>query len=330
MTSATGPRGLTSLAWDGAGRMVAATSAGGSETTQAAYAYDHTGRMLSREESAGSTTSASIFLPFALTQETAAIYDPAGGGDEGTLTYSFICDPSGIRLSQTDHAQDPAETAYPFRSPRGDVLALAGQDGSLAQTYAYEPYGEMEEEYTSEGTPFLFQDDYLDPATDLYQMQARWYDPQAALFTSQDPAMGDATDPTLRYPYAYCAGDPVYNSDPSGERLVEGEGEGGRLITWAPTSALKKYAARRGIRPAGKDGSTSFTKLYGRDEAGRMTSLSVQDAAAPGGAAPLRDITYSHLGVPLRVVSHPSDNPTEDITVSYAWDAGSPAVQTAG
>ncbi|MDD3719235.1 MAG: hypothetical protein PHP28_11305 [Actinomycetota bacterium] len=33
------------------------------------------------------------------------------------------------------------------------------------------------------------------------------------------------------------------------------------------------------------DGSTSFTKLYGRDEAGRMTSLSVQDAAAPGGAA---------------------------------------------
>ncbi|MDD3719242.1 MAG: hypothetical protein PHP28_11340 [Actinomycetota bacterium] len=61
-----------------------------------------------------------------------------------------------------------------------------------------------------------------------------------------------------------------------------------------------------------------------------MTSLSVRDAAAPGGAAPLRDITYSHLGVPLRVVSHPSDNPTEDITVSYAWDAGSPAVQTAG
>ena len=157
MTSATGPRGLTSLAWDGAGRMVAATSAGGSETTQAAYAYDHTGRMLSREESAGSTTSASIFLPFALTQETAAIYDPAGGGDEGTLTYSFACGPSGIRLAQTDHTQDPAETTYPFRSPRGDVLALISEDGSLAQTYAYEPYGEMEEDYSPGGTPFLYQ-----------------------------------------------------------------------------------------------------------------------------------------------------------------------------
>jgi len=192
MTSATGPRGLTSLAWDGAGRMVAATSAGGSETTQAAYAYDHTGRMLSREESAGSTTSASIFLPFALTQETAAIYDPAGGGDEGTLTYSFACGPSGIRLAQTDHTQDPAETTYPFRSPRGDVLALISEDGSLAQTYAYEPYGEMEEDYSAGGTPFLYQVDYRDPSTDLYQMQARWYDPQAALFTSPDPAMGDA------------------------------------------------------------------------------------------------------------------------------------------
>jgi RHS repeat-associated protein len=86
----------------------------------------------------------------------------------------------------------------------------------LEKTYAYSPCGETEEGYTQEGTPFLYQDDYLDPSTSLYHMQARWYDPQSSLFSSPDPQMGEAQDPSLRYPYAYCAGDPIGNSDPTG------------------------------------------------------------------------------------------------------------------
>jgi RHS repeat-associated protein/uncharacterized repeat protein (TIGR01451 family) len=219
MTQAQGPRGLTSLAWDGLSRLTCAETPSGEIT----YAYDNLGRMLAREQADGTTTETSLSLPFAQSQEAAAVYDPAGAGS-GTLLYSFVCGPSGTHLSQTDYTQDPDAVTYPFRSPRGDVLALASEDGSLASTYAYEPYGEMEEGYAAEGTPFLYQDDYRDPATDLYQMQARWYDPQAATFTSTDPALGDASDPMLRYPYAYCAGDPVYNSDPSGRRLDPGGG----------------------------------------------------------------------------------------------------------
>lgn len=93
----------------------------------------------------------------------------------------------------------------------------AGTKGRAEGTYAYSPYGELEEGYKGSGTPFLFQDDYLDPQTLLYLMQARWYDPSTSTLLSQDPEMGEAQDPQLRLPYTYCAGDPVNNSDPSGK-----------------------------------------------------------------------------------------------------------------
>ncbi|MBC7247847.1 MAG: RHS repeat-associated core domain-containing protein [Actinobacteria bacterium] len=96
-------------------------------------------------------------------------------------------------------------------------MALLDRAGNPTRTYAYSPYGETEEGYAEEGTPFLFQDDYLDPGTSLYHMQARWYDPASSSFLSPDPEMGEASDPQARLPYAYCGGDPVYNSDPEGK-----------------------------------------------------------------------------------------------------------------
>jgi RHS repeat-associated protein len=167
--------------------------------------------MVIRSESKDGVSEEELFLPFANTQEVAAIYDASNGNN----IYSYLPDPSGKHLSQKDTAT--SQTTYPFRSPRSDVLALVDQTGALEKTYAYEPFGETEEGYDNNGTPFLYQDDYLDQITSLYHMQARWYDPSTSLFTSTDPMMGDAQDPSLRSPYAYCADDPVYNSDPSGK-----------------------------------------------------------------------------------------------------------------
>ncbi len=178
--------------------------------------------------------------------------------------------------SQTDHTQGTPALTYPFRSPRGDVLALIGQDGNITSAYAYEPYGEMEEGYAAEGTPYLLQDDYRDPQTDLYQMQARWYDPQAALFTSQDPALGDATDPILRYTYAYCGADPEYNPDPSGRRNIEGEDESGRMITHAPMSWLTRQGAKYG------ESGGSYTRRYKQQQQQRLNQIRAQAMAERG------------------------------------------------
>jgi RHS repeat-associated protein len=54
---------------------------------------------------------------------------------------------------------------------------------------------------------------FVEPATGLIYARARWYDPQTGTFLTPDPS-GYADSSNL---YAYAAGDPVNNSDPTGE-----------------------------------------------------------------------------------------------------------------
>jgi len=54
---------------------------------------------------------------------------------------------------------------------------------------------------------------FTDPATGLVYARARWYDPSTGSFLSPDP-MGFQDSSNL---YAFCAGDPVNCSDPTGE-----------------------------------------------------------------------------------------------------------------
>ncbi len=204
LTSVTQGGQQEQFAYDGLSRLISGQGLSG----EATYYYDSQGRMVIRSETGGSEN---LFLPFGTSPEVGALYT------DGTLAYSYVSEPTGKHLSQEDGEDN---ITYPFRSPRSDVLALVSTDGNITDTYAYEPFGEMEDGYSAGGTPFLFQDDYLDQITSFYQMQARWYSPDTALFLSTDPKMGDAGDPSLRSPYAYCADDPVYNADASGQSLL--------------------------------------------------------------------------------------------------------------
>jgi len=59
--------------------------------------------------------------------------------------------------------------------------------------------------------PFLYAGQFLDRASGLYYMRARWYDPKTAQFTSVDPLLA-LTD----QPYSYAGNDPISASDPTG------------------------------------------------------------------------------------------------------------------
>jgi len=60
-------------------------------------------------------------------------------------------------------------------------------------------------------TPLLWAGQYQDPATGLYYMAARWYDPGTGQFMSVDPDLAETDEP-----YAYAGDDPVNRSDPTG------------------------------------------------------------------------------------------------------------------
>ena len=91
---------------------------------------------------------------------------------------------------------------------------LTNASGQSAATYDYSDYGETRQ--TSGSTalynPFLYTGQEYDFETSLYHLRARHYSPSLGRFFSRDP-IGYAGGPNMM---AYCAGDPINWSDPSG------------------------------------------------------------------------------------------------------------------
>lgn len=113
-------------------------------------------------------------------------------------------------------------TAYYARIPdyQGNVIAVvkAGTDIAAQSNYYY-PYG-LPTAMSShpEVNRYKYGGKELETrhGLNLYDFEARWHDPQTARFLQPDPMADDY--PWLS-PYAYCAGNPIRNIDPTGMRI---------------------------------------------------------------------------------------------------------------
>ena len=107
--------------------------------------------------------------------------------------------------------------------------------GSVAESYSYDPFGEM----TTEGkegtskTPLEAQNDnglsdndvlwgyngeeYIEEVG-LQYLRQRHYSPETGTFTSQDTNEGDLTNPLSQNRYIYAENDPVNGNDPGGDK----------------------------------------------------------------------------------------------------------------
>jgi len=86
--------------------------------------------------------------------------------------------------------------------------------------YAYDPYGRCTvlgaTDPIAHRNPLRYRAYYLDAETGMHCLPARYYDPATYRFLSPDPAPPSAADPLSLNAYAYCLGDPVGLTDPSG------------------------------------------------------------------------------------------------------------------
>ncbi|MFA5905541.1 MAG: RHS repeat-associated core domain-containing protein, partial [Desulfobacula sp.] len=99
----------------------------------------------------------------------------------------------------------------------GSTAALSDSTGTLKESYAYSPYGEI----TSPGTlgnPYLFTGRQLDRESGLYYYRARHYDPASGRFIQPDPIGFDGGINL----YAYVLNNPLMFVDPDGEFPVYG------------------------------------------------------------------------------------------------------------
>ncbi len=116
------------------------------------------------------------------------------------------------RLGAVRYLDDGSEEV--LLTPRKDVAATYDPSSNTVSSYDYDSFGAEADAplfsgYDLKDNPHRYAGEYRDPLWGGYYLQARWYDPDLAIFLSRDPAAGF-------HPYSYSDGNPVMMVDPTG------------------------------------------------------------------------------------------------------------------
>ena len=215
-------------------------------TPSATYGYDANGNAVTKNDSSGITTFAwnyenrltSITLPGS-GGTVSFKYDPTGrriykSSSSGTSIYAYDGDnlveevnSSGAvvaRYSQNLTIDEPlamlrsSTTSFYQSDGVGSITSLSNGLGSLAQTYGYDSFGKQTTSSGSLTNPFQYTAREFDSETSLYYYRARYYDPGAGRFISEDP-LGFKAD--LNF-YRYVGNNSANFTDPSGLYTLQG------------------------------------------------------------------------------------------------------------
>ena len=191
------------LEWDSLGRLTAVRDEEG--VLISAYTYDALDRL--REVTTGGVTTRHRYV--GITTQVAQLRDVT---NKASVRY-FATSWSGELLAQWK--TDTTGRRYLGTSGHGDITWAATNVGIVDATVRYDPWGV--EIATSGQAPFFgFQGSWIDRATGLYWVIARWYAPSLGAFISEDELLGEPDNPHSRHLYAYGWGDPVGNWDLDG------------------------------------------------------------------------------------------------------------------
>jgi len=105
-------------------------------------------------------------------------------------------------------------TSYYEQDGLGSVTSLSNAVGTPVETYSYDSFGNATASTGTLTNPFQYAGREFDSETGIYYYRARYFDPSAGRFLSEDPARlrGGVNF------YAYTRNRPVLLTDPSGHQ----------------------------------------------------------------------------------------------------------------
>ena len=200
--------GTSEYKWNARNQLTSITGA-----IKATYGYDPFGRRTTR--TLGSTTTELLYDGRNIVQEI----------QKGSATANLL---TGVRPDQVFARTTSKATENLLTDQLGSTIGLAGSTGSVETTYTYDPFGTT----TKEGTASENTSQYAGQENDgnnIYYDRARYYNPTAARFLSQDPLGQSADGPDL---YLYANDHPTDATDPLG-------------TTYEPTETLPTKTGER-------------------------------------------------------------------------------------
>ncbi len=222
--SGTPPTGVTTYNYDSKGNRTSAVPTSGSATCNT---YDQANRLTTTVTGTGSSCTSPTTVgsythdgdDLRQSKTTAAGTTNFTWDESATLplllkenSTDYIYGPGGLPLEQINSPT----TLYYHHDQLGSTRMLTDSSGAVAGSgtdlYSYDPYGNTTTTTSPTTIPSLgYAWQYTDAETGLIYLRARYYAPSTGQFLSRDAAMA-----MTRRPYAYAAGEPNGNTDPTG------------------------------------------------------------------------------------------------------------------
>ncbi|MGW3044377.1 NucA/NucB deoxyribonuclease domain-containing protein [Kitasatospora sp. NPDC001159] len=272
----------TAYAYDGNGNLTSngTTTATYNQRNQLSTAgtttYTYTARGTRSAATTGTTTTSATYDAFdELTSQGGQTYTyDALGRLTTSAGHTFTYDATSNNLTSDgteNYTRTPTGGLTAIGTPAGAAFAYSDRHGNLVATFtatgtttagtsAYDPWGKPTA--TAGTTHNLgYQSGWTDPTSGQISTASRWYDPATADFTSRDTANLAPITAAGANRYAYGAGDPLTNADPTGHNPCElggaspdddpaGGGSGDSAAASAPAPAYAGMSASAWERKA--------------------------------------------------------------------------------
>ena len=118
----------------------------------------------------------------------------------------------------TERFQQNATQYYLYNKDiQGSTSSLVKGDGSADATYQYTDFGETTIQGDDQAkNEVCYTGGIYDQSTELYYLNARYYNPEDGRFMTENSYRGEIMNPETGHLYVYCANNPVNYADPSG------------------------------------------------------------------------------------------------------------------